>query len=190
MDRAVEPCMDLKPDDVVLVSVLGAVHDSCLPLNEIIAVANNMAPEVWQPTAQVIGNCIVSALNAGQLRLSAPVNCYAGVCYEITDFGRHVLRDRLRKSLPSQCASLARTCVAAKLCFLDCMEAADQTIQVEELAHAYRNRLKALQQREEGCAGSRCHSKLWLDHEIERCGWELAWLERLRSNISRDVIDQ
>jgi hypothetical protein len=99
----------LEAKDVVLLSVLGAVHDSRAPLNEIVESANNMAPHEWQPTADIVGDCLLSAVNKRLLTVECPRNRGSALQVEITETGRSVLRHLLRRSIPCQWGGFSRT---------------------------------------------------------------------------------
>lgn len=183
MKRAERPYPCLESKDLALVIVLGVVHEGSASLCEIITAAKELAPQHWQPTVDVVSSGIVSALNAGWLRPSSSLDRDDAQHWEITESGRGALRDLLRRSVPRHGDRVSRTCVAAKLSFLECLDPAERSLEVEELARLHREGLEALQRLCEECPARRPSSRRWLHHEIERFEWELAWLDRLRSDM-------
>ena len=176
------PCLEAR--DLVLLTILGTVYGGSAPLTQIVATAKEMAPQDWQPTLDVIGGCVTRAIEARLLAPAASSAPDGPICIEITDLGREVLRDLLRRSIPPHLGGLSRTCVAAKLCFLESLAPVDRFHQVDQLARMYRADLEALRRRSECPRRWPPQSRRWLHHEIERFEWELAWLDRLRLDIA------
>jgi len=175
----------LETNDVILLSILGAVRDDRAPLNAIISTAKEMAPEDWQPTADLVSGCILNAVNTSLLRLACPGEPDPALQLEITESGRYVLRRLLKQSIPCHRGGFGRTCLAAKLCFLECLDPHEQLLQIEELAQGYREHIEVLRNHLDTRAMYRSVPRRWLGHEIERFEWELAWLDRLRSDLRR-----
>lgn len=182
MHRPHAPRQHLDPSDVVLLTVLGAVHDAPRSLAEIIAAARDLAPDAWQPTADVIGDGVAGAINAGLLE-AVPAATAASVIFRITDHGRTAFRDLLRRPAPCQGEPLRRTCMATKLCYLDCLEPLERSSQLEDLARPYQDGIEELRRRSAEQSARLSPPQRWLHHEIERCEWELAWLDRLRTDM-------
>ena len=176
------PSHYLEARDLILLIVLGAVQSGCVSVGQVIATAKEMAPQDWQPTNDVVGAGVKMAGKAHLLDLVPSEDLVPPVRLQISDRGRTVLRDLLRRSLPPYMGGAGRACVAAKLSFLDHLSPEERSGQLEELARAYRGALVALHQRSQAPATA-YRSRRWLDHEIERFEWELAWLDRLRSTI-------
>lgn len=173
----------LEASDVVLLSVLGAVHDNRAPVNHVIATAKEIAPQEWQPTTDLVADCVVGAINKRLLRLENVGECPSTSQVEITESGRVVLCHLLRKSIPCHWGGFSRTCLAAKLYFLECLDPNERMIQIETLAQVHRQGIEALKKTCESYADRRSPPGLWLKHEIERYQWELDWLDRLRSKM-------
>lgn len=175
----------LEPRDLLLLTVLGAVQSGCSSLSQVTATAKELAPQDWQPTNDLIGAGVKGAVKARLLDLACCDDVASPTCLNITDPGRSFLRDLLRRSLPSHMGGVGRACVAAKLSFLEHLPPRERSAQLEELAKVYRGSLITLQRRSQTRATPAYRSRHWLHHEIERFEWELAWLDRLRSEIGR-----
>ncbi len=133
------------------------------------------------------------------LRLACPREPDPTFELEITESGRGVLRCLLRRSVPCHAGGFHRTCVAAKLCFLEFLDPDEQLIQMEQLARDYRDHIEALRNRLDPRSTDKSDSRSTdksdsrsadksapcrrLAHEIERFEWELARLDRLRSDM-------
>lgn len=175
----------LEARDVVLLSVLGAVGDRGAALSEVVPAAKEIAPEDWQPTADVIAGCVVDAIDTGWIRATSGSEPGAVTRLEITPSGRKALRDLLCKPTPEHWGGLIRSFIAAKLCFLELLDPTERSVQVEALAGLYRDGLAALRCRAGAPPLSPSRPHRWLDHEIERFEWELSWLERLQADLCR-----
>ena len=182
MHRPRAPRQHLDPSDVVLLTVLGAVHDAPRPLAEIIASARALAPDAWQPTADVICDGVAGAIDAGLLE-AVPAATATSVSFGITDRGRTAFRDLLRRPAPCQGEPLRRTCMATKLCYLDCLDPLDRSSQLEDLARPYQDGIEELRRRWADQSACPSPPHRGLHHEIERCEWALAWLDCLRTDL-------
>lgn len=103
--------------------------------------------------------------------------------YEITGRGRRVLHHLLKRSVPCLWGSFNRTCVAAKLCFLEYLDPEEIRIQIEDMAQVQREGIESLRKRCTEYSNGGALPRHWLHHEIERYQWELTWLDRLRSDM-------
>ncbi len=173
----------LDSSDITLLSVLGTVRDDRVPLTDIISAAKEIAPEEWQPTVELVENCVVSAMNKSLLRLSCPFEPEPPFELEITESGRSALRCLLRRSVPCLAGGFARTCVAAKLCFLEFLDPDEQLTQMEQLACNYRKHVSALRNQLASRSTDKSARSRRLADEIERFEWERTRLDRLRTNL-------
>ncbi len=173
----------LRPADITRLVVLGSVRAGCAPFEAIAAIARELAPLQWQPTPDVLENSIGLALRDGLVRVIAAPKGDGKPRLEITSQGAAAFRALLRRSVPGVWGGPCRTCVAAKLCFLDDLEPGERSMEVEALAHLYRQTLTSIRQRYDAPAPSPAVSRRWLRHEIDRLEWELDWLEKLRADL-------
>ena len=185
LHRRQSPHRDLEPSDILPLTVLGAAANTCVSLNDIIALATTIAPQDWRPTVEVVGNGVLNAIDAGLIILVPMTQPGVPVHFSITESGRAALHDLLRRAVPSSCGGPSRACMAAKLCFLECLDPAERSGEVEALTRSHRQVLETLRDRFKEQTASGMSARRWLHHEIERFEWELAWLDRLHADIAK-----
>lgn len=177
----------LQSGDITLLVLLGSVRAGGARFDAIAATARELAPLHWQPTPDVLEAALGVALDNGLLRM-VPGACDAATpLLEITPRGTAAYRALLRRSVPCSAGGPCRTCIAAKLCFLDDLEPGERSMEVDALARLYRQTLTAIRERYDAPAPNSAVSRRWLRHEIDRLEWELGWFDRLRAAVEADA---
>lgn len=168
----------MQPNDIVTLSVLGVVHSAPVPVDRIVEAAKEIAPDDWQPTAEMVLSVVRSAKERRWIDFDWGVPLSREPHLAITEIGRGVLRDLLTKPLPVAASGFARTCMAVKISFLDCLDPEARWSEIERLRDAHIERLSVLRSKAARSRDRRACWRLWRDHEIDRLQWELSWLER------------
>ncbi len=185
MVEAGAPPPKFQPKDASLLTVLGAIQLGHKSLEEIIGAAKHVAESDWQPTGDLIRDCIRDALEAGLIQQSEASEHAKPGSFAITEAGVLRLFEMLSGATPT-IGRFGQLHSAMKVCFLGAFHPQVRGQRLEELRRRYEGELTRLRH---GCRRCPCRDRfvrLWMDHEIGRLEWELAWLDRLHGEMGRE----
>ena len=173
----------MAPQQTVLLAVLGATQLGYGSVGEIMETAKHVASADWQPTGDVIASCIRDAIEAELVRAEVEDGLDGRCRLQMTDVGTERLFEMLLSSVPVA-GGVGRVCVAMRLCFLGALLPEARSECVAAVRRDYERELAELRRRCSRCPCRNPFVHLWMDREIDRIEWEMAWLDRFQSEAA------
>ncbi len=101
----------------------------------------------------------------------------------LSDGGESELHELLSATVRVQANDFNKLVIALKLRFLDLLPPGERRDQVDTMIEMREGELARLRDLRAAHADEGSHFVRWLDHDIDRCGRDIAWLRNLRDEI-------
>ena len=179
--------MALTANDLVTLTVLGTVFEGYQSYAHVLTAARSIASADWQPTGDLVTGALAKAINDGYLRVRGRTKSIRTARFAISSAGKARLRELLSRATPRCRDSLGRVATSLKVCFLGALGTEGACALLDDLSQGHLRELQGLRVGCEACPAAQGFAGRCVGREIERLEQELAWLGRVRADLTRDV---
>ena len=173
----------LMPTEAIRLTALALLRQGPRRYGELAGEVRHFTTHFWGPTLDVMASSIELMRLEGLIGTVEESETPGDALLRLSEAGEVELHELLSATVRVQANDFNKLVIALKLRFLDLLppgERCDQVDTMIEMREGERARLCDLRAAHAD-AGS--YFVRWLDHDIDRCGRDIAWLRDLRDEI-------
>ena len=173
----------LMPKEAIRLAALGFLASGPRGYGELANEVRHFTARYWGPTLDVMASSIELMRLEGLIETDAEGETPSDALLGLSEAGEVELHELLSATVRVQANDFNKLVIALKLRFLDLLPPGERRDQVDTMIEMREGELARLCDLRAAHADAGSYFVRWLDHDIDRCGRDIAWLRELRGEI-------
>ncbi len=174
----------LMPKEAIRLTALALLRQGPRGYAQLADEVRHFTTRFWGPTLDIMASSIELMRLEGLIETAEEGETPGAALLRLSDGGESELHDLLRATVRVTTNDFNKLVVALKLRFIDLLPPDERRDQVETLIEMREGELARLcDLRATAHADEGSYFLRWLDHDVDRCERDLAWLRDLRSEL-------
>ncbi len=173
----------LMPKEAIRLTALALLRQGPRSYAQLANEVRHFTTRFWGPTLDVMASSIELMRLEGLIETAEEGETPGEALLRLGEAGEAELHELLSATVRVQANDFNKLVVALKLRFIDLLPPDERRDQVETLIEMREGELARLCDLRAAHADEGRHFRRWLDHDVDRCERDLAWLRDLRSEL-------
>ncbi len=173
----------LMPKEAIRLTALALLRQGPRGYAQLADEVRHFTTRFWGPTLDVMASSIELMRLEGLIETVEKGETPGDALLRLSEAGEVELHELLSATVRVQANDFNKLVIALKLRFIDLLPPGERCDQVDALIEMREGEFARLCDLRAAHADEGSHFVRWLDHDIDRCGRDVAWLRDLRDEI-------